>query len=188
MKNFYLRLVFVSNGVFVFAASLIGPIFAIYLNELKVDVIEIGLTSTIFMASSTLCLAIISVYGDREKHRSRYLILGFMIRCVAWLSFIFVDSIFQIYIIQIILGIGEAVGSTSFDVIVAEHLDEGDHVKDYSIWRLIQSFAAALAALVGGIIAQEYGFDMLFIFMSILAFLSTVIFVYGLKHRRKPVI
>lgn len=180
MKNRYLKIIYISNGVFVFAASLVGPIFALYLNSFHVEIFKISLASTIWLVSTAVFYALLSAYGDRLKSLSFFLVLGFLIRTFCWIGYIFATDIMHIYILQIFLGLGEAVGSTYFDVSVAEHLDEGKHVRDYSEWKLIQSLASAGAATVGGVIVELYGFSNLFLIMAILALVSTFIFVYGM--------
>lgn len=185
MKNFYLRTIYFSNGVFVFGYSLVVPIFALYLNDFNVDIVQISLTSTIFMVATAFFLLILSLIGDKIQHKSRLLVLAFILRGIVWVSYIFAKNIEMVYFLQIFAGLGEAVGSTIFAVIVAEHLDEGNHVEDYSIWNLIQAVAGGLAAVFGGFIVQTLGFNYLFGLMGFLALMAAFIFIYGMRQSTK---
>ncbi len=103
---------------------------------------------------------------------------GYIIRAVVWIFFIFISNIQELIILQILLGIGEALGNPSFDAIFAAHLNKGKHVANYSIWKMIEKIAIASGTLVGGIIVTMLGFAPLFIIMSLMASLSFVIVLF----------
>lgn len=185
MKNNYLKFIYISNGIFIFASSLLFPIFAIYINRYTVDLAVISLVSSVFLASTAIFLAILARVGARMRNHSKYLIIGFLLRTLGWFSFLFVTDISQIILLQVLLGLGEAVGSTFFDVILAEHLDKGKYVEDYATWKLIQNLGGAAAAAMGGIIAEFYGFHYVFIIMTVLSIVSAGVFYLGTKEHSK---
>ena len=84
----------------------------------------------------------------------------------------FITTLEQLFVIQFILGIGEALGTPTFDAIFAEHLDKNKHIMDYADWKVISNGLLVLGTLLGGLIASEYGFQPLFIGMSLLALIS----------------
>jgi MFS family permease len=106
------------------------------------------------------------------KEREYLLLGGFLIRGIAWLLFILAGSVLHLILIQILLGIGEALGSPAFGAIFAEHLDEGMQIKEYSSWKIVENSITAIATIVGGLIVSSFGFVPLFIAMSGLAFIS----------------
>lgn len=185
MKNFYLRTIYFSNGIFVFAHSLVVPIFALFLANFKVDIIQISLTSTIFLVSTGFFLLFLTLIGDKLHHNTVLLVFAFLVRATVWFGYIFATRIEHVYILQIFAGLGEAIGSTIFAVIVAEHLDEGNHVENYSVWNLIQSIAAGIAAVSGGFIVEKFGFNYLFALMSFLAIISALTFILGMRQSTK---
>jgi MFS family permease len=185
VKNLYLRTVYFANGIFVFGHALVVPIFALFLNDFNIDLIQISFTSTVYLVSTAFFLVILSLIGDRFSRKTRFVAIAYLIRGIVWFSYIFVTSIEQVYFLQVIAGLGEAIGSTFFQVVVAEHLDEGHHVQDYSVWKLIESMAAGLAAVVGGFIVETFNFQVLFGLMAILSVLSTLTFILGMRQYRK---
>lgn len=76
---------------------------------------------------------------------------------------------------QILLGLGEALGSPAFDSIFAEHLDRNKHVKEFSDWKLIYNLTMAAGTVLGGLLAVKFGFNVLFLTMSCLALVSFII-------------
>lgn len=184
MKNKFLKTLFVSNGLFVFASSLLVPIFAIFTKNFNTNLVFIGSTVSISLLSSTFFLLGARSLGDKIQNKSTLIIVSFLIRACVWVSYIFVGNIFQILLLQVLLGLGEALGSPSFDVLVAEHLDEGKHVKDYATWKLIVNFAAALGAILGSVIVSLTNFDVLFALMALLALCSAVLFYFGIQKNK----
>ncbi len=172
MINKSLKVLFLFNGLFVFASNLLGPLYAVYVESIDSSVLAISTTWAVFLSSATLFTFIVSRKGDKIKEKEYLLMGGFLIRGISWILFIFAGNIYHLILIQILLGIGEAFGSPAFDTIFAQHLDEGMQVKEYSSWKLIVNGTTALATLLGGIIVASFGFTFLFAGMSFLAFLS----------------
>ncbi len=170
--NRSLKILFLFNGIFVFAAMLLGPLYAVFVETIDENVLAISFSWAAFLLSATLFTYIVSQRGDSLREKEYLLMGGFLIRGVSWLLFILAGNVFHLIIIQALLGLGEALGSPSFNAIFAEHLDEGMQIKEYSSWQVIQNVITALATIIGGLIVANFGFIPLFIAMSGLAFIS----------------
>jgi MFS family permease len=77
-------------------------------------------------------------------------------------------------ILQVVLGLGEALGTPSWNAIFAKHLDEKKEIMDYSNWDIINNLMIAVATVVGGVLVTCFGFNFLFVIMGLLAFVSFV--------------
>lgn len=170
--NKSLKTLFFFNGIFVFASSLLGPLYAIYVSGIDKDVVAVSGSWAVFLASSTIFTYLMSKWGDRVKEMEYFLIFGYLIRALVWFGYIFVDNLTELLLLQFILGLGEALGTPSYDAIFAVHLDKNNHIKDYSIWKVISNLVGASATFLGGLVVSLYGFAPLFIFMSLLATIS----------------
>ena len=106
------------------------------------------------------------------KEKEYLLLAGFLARAIVWFSFPFVTTVFLLVLFQILLGIGEALGSPAFDALFAEHLDDGHHIREYTDWKLIANIASAVAVILGGVIINDFGFSALFFIMGSLALIS----------------
>jgi MFS family permease len=167
--NLPLRMLFLSNSMFVFATALLGPLYAVYLEGISQGVLAVSLTWSVFLCSSVLFTLILSRIGDRLGHKRRLLMAGFLLRAIGWGLLIFATSLWWVIIVQIILGLGDALGGPSFDAMVAEHLDSGKHIQEYADWKLLSSIAMTGGTLIGGFVVYSLGFGWLFGTMSILA-------------------
>jgi MFS transporter, DHA1 family, multidrug resistance protein len=170
--NKSLGVLFFGNSLLVFASSLLGPLYAIFVNGIDAKVLSVSLSWFAFLASAIFFTYLVGRYGDKLKEKEYMLMGGYIIKAVVWLSFIFVSNIRDLIILQILLGISEALGNPSFDTIFAAHLEDGKHIANYSTWKMIEQTATALGTLIGGIIVTIFGFSPLFAIMSSTAAIS----------------
>ena len=176
--NKSLKVLFLSNSLLVFASALLGPLYAIFVTGIDEKILSVSFSWFAFLASAIFFTYLVAKYGDRVKEKEYMLLGGYIIRAVVWIFFIFVSNIEQLIILQILLGIGEALCNPSFDAIFASHLDKGKPVADYSIWKMVEKIAIASGTLIGGIIVSLFGFSPLFIIMSSTAFISFLIVLF----------
>lgn len=169
-----LRILFLYNGIFVFAGSLLGPLYAVFVETIDADVLTISITWTAFLVSTTAFLFLVARLGDRVPERKYMLLAGMAVRVVAWFMFIFVDSLTMLLAIQILIGLGEALGSPAFDAMLAEHLARDGHVRAYADWKIVAMITTAAGTILGGIIISAYGFTPIFALMSFIAVVAFV--------------
>jgi len=172
--NKALKVLYLYNGIFVFAAHLLGPLYAVYVREIEGDVLSVSISWAAFLFSTVIFTFLISRFGDKVKEKEYLLIAGYVVRSVVWLSYTFVSDLNFLIFLQILLGAGEALGTPSFDAIFAEHLDKGKHIADYANWKVVSNLACGIAVVIGGFVVKYYGFNILFFSMFILAVFSAI--------------
>lgn len=169
-----LKILLFINGLFVLAGNIVGPLYALYIESIGGNIKIVSATWSVMLVSLMATNLLLIRFGDRIKEHEYLLATGYLIRGAAWVGFAFSSSIFHILLLQIVIGIGEALGSTSFDAIFAEHLDKKAHIKDYAIWKSHSTLVAAIATLIGGFAVANIGFSPVFIFMSAVAFICFI--------------
>ncbi len=167
-NNSALKILFLYNSIFVFANNLIGPLFALYLQGFHSSTVTISFTWAVFVFFTTIFTYLFSKFGDRIKEQEYTLMAGFLIRSIVWFLYIFTDSLSMVVVLQVVLALGEALGSPSFDTILSQHLDDGSQVAEYSTWRVMANLSMALATIIGGFVVAKFGFQVLFVVMSLL--------------------
>lgn len=172
MKNKALKILFINNGIFVFAGGLLGPLYAVFVESIDGNILSISISWAAFLLSSTLFLLVVRKYGDSIKEKEYLLLAGFLIRAIVWFSFPFISTVTMLVLLQVLLGVGEAMGSPAFNAIFAEHLDGGKQIKEYTDWNLIVNTSGAVAVVLGGLIVSYYSFTVLFFLMGSLAIVS----------------
>jgi len=180
--NKSLKLLLSINSIFVLAGNLLGPLYAVYVSQLGGSIAVVSGTWSVMLLTTTLVNFALIRYGDRVSEHEYFLIAGFVFRAIAWVGFVYAGNLASIIALQIIIGLGEAVGNTGFDAIMAEHLDKSSHIRDYAVWKAVSNLLAAFATLIGGFIVTAYGFSPMFTFMGVVA-LGCAIFTYLLPRR-----
>lgn len=170
--NKSLKLLFLFNGIFVFGSSLFGPLYAVFVSHISNSIVAVSTSFAMFLISTTIFTAIMSLKGDLVKDKSYFLAASYLIRFTVWTLYAVTNSFGMLLVLQFILGIGESLGTPSYDALVAEHLDKNKHIRDYADWKIISNLVGAIATLVGGYVVTKYGFDVLFFAMAGLAFVS----------------
>lgn len=172
MNNKALKILFLYNGIFVGAAAMLGPLYAIYVVRFVDGVTAVSISWAAFLISTSIFTYVVSKNGDGIKEKEYLLLAGYIVRILSWLLLIFVHDLTALVLVQILLGLGESLGTPSFNTLVADHLDKNRHIQEYSNWSLIANLSSAAGILAGGAIVNNFGFGALFLFMSGLSFVA----------------
>lgn len=172
--NKSLRVLFVLNSIFVFAGSLLGPLYAIYVQGIDDKIISVSFSWAVFMLSSTIFMYFTRKYGDKIKEQEYLLAGGFLMRGLAWFGYTLVTSFSGLVVIQVMLGLGEALGTPAWNAIFAKHLDKKKEIREYSSWNIVSNLMVAGATIGGGLVVTIWGFNWLFVTMGLLALVSLV--------------
>lgn len=171
-NNLALKILFVSNSIYVFAALLLGPLYAIYVQNIGGGVLLVSISAAMFYISSTLFLLFMARWGDKVKEKEMLLAASFIIRGLGYLALILVDTALLLILIQVIFGLGDALGTPIFGALFAKHTDKKEEVLEYSDWSLVSNLVMALGTIVGGFIVSSLGFTFLFVVIGALCFIS----------------
>jgi MFS family permease len=172
MKNNALKSLFIYNGIFVMAATMLGPLYAIYVERFVDGVTAISISWAAFLISTSIFTYLVSKKGDGVREKEYLLLAGYAVRIFSWISLIFVHSLWSLIMVQILLGLGESLGTPSFNALSAVHLDKNKYIKEYSDWLLVANLTSAAGILAGGFIVNNFGFKALIILMAGLSLIS----------------
>jgi MFS family permease len=107
--------------------------------------------------------------------------MGYGLKCVGFLGYLFVSNPFELFIAQIILGIGTAIGIPAYDSLYSKWLDRGKYASEWALWEAMDYIISAIAAITGGILVYLYGFQILFVGMFIFSLFGLSISLYVLR-------
>ena len=179
-----LKLLLLLDTFFIVAAGLLGPVYAIYIEQIGGNILDIGYAWAIF---SIFAGVLTLVMGKiEEKHNKRKMaILGYMIKIPCFLAYIFIAHPYQLFIIQMILGIATAIGTPAYDALFSRALNKGKEAFEWGMWEFSYNISNAAAALMGSFIVFYFGFDSLFVLMAILAAIGLIIFTHLSRKIKK---
>lgn len=171
-NNLALKALFIANSIYLFAALLLGPLYAVYIQRIGGGILIVSISTGVFYVASTLFLIFMSRWGDRVKEKELLLAVSYVIRGIGFLAFIFINSSLYLILIQIVFGLGDALGTPTFGALFAKHIDKKVEVMEYSDWTLVANLVMALGTILGGFIVSSLGFNFLFVAIAILCFMS----------------
>jgi MFS family permease len=169
--NKTLKLLLAANVFFIVAAGLIGPIYALFVEEIGGDYLAAGSAYAAFSIAAGGLMFFISRWEDHVKHKEKLVVGGWALSCVGFFSYGLVQNPSQLVVVQAILGIAMAVTTPAYDAMYSEYLDKGKFASEWGLWETTYYIVTAFAALFGGAIVQAWGFPTLFNLM----FLSSLV-------------
>lgn len=159
------------NSFFIFAWAMFVPLFGLFVEEFSGGgPVVVGNFWSLFLIVTGILAWLLSGVEDRFLDYKRFVALGYLLRGLAWAGYLFVNSIPQLVVMQILLGVGEALGIPAYNALYSSKLQEGMYARGWGWTMSFNFFAAGIGALTGGMIAHNFGFPVLYGTMATIAF------------------
>lgn len=181
---------FIISECFLWSAwNFIIPIFAIFaLNNIVGGKIELAASGY----SSHLVFRVIFelIFGryltkSTDSKMLKIAIFGIFMITLSYLGFIFTSTIPMFFFFYAIAGIGFGIVSPAKNTLFSSHLDKDKESMEWGISDATAFIAIALAAALGGFIAGQYGFRVLFVLSAIINTISIIPYALHLREIRK---
>lgn len=170
-----LKIFLFANSIFYIATGMLGPIYAIFVQRVGGDILEAGSAWSIFMFVSGIGIYFMGKLQDRIGREKQVILISTALGSFGILGYVFVETTIQLFIIQIILGIGGAISAPASDSYYTKFLEKGKFASQWAAWESVYRITSAIAALFGALMASMYGFKALFITMFFISLISLLI-------------
>ena len=166
--NRTLKLLIISDIFVLSGFGLIAPIMAIFINDKLVNgsIFSAGLASAIFLITHAT-LQLLFSYKFNPKDRLWMLKLGTAIIMLVPVGYILSTSIYHIYFVEFLYGIGAAFSYPTWSSLFTANLEKGKRGFQYSIYSSGVGIGTALTAAAGAWLAEEIGFEWVFVMTGI---------------------
>jgi len=121
--NKQIRILLTTNGLILIAGAMIGPIYALFVEKIGGDLLDASYAFGAYALAAGITTLISGRYADKLKENELIVVFGYGIMGLAFFGYTLVSSIWSLLIVQIIIGLGEAIYSPAFDAIYSKHLD-----------------------------------------------------------------
>jgi len=178
--NLKLKFLILSDVLILSSFGLIAPIFAIFIsNNLEGgNLLTAATATTIFLVvKSVIQLPLSRSFIDKEKHKTRSLLFGTLLIVMVPFIYLAAKNVYVIFIAQAIYGIGTAFAYPSWFSLFTSNLDKRHKGFEYAIWSTGVGIGTALASILGAGIASSKGFNVVFIFVGIIALIGFFILI-----------
>jgi len=179
--NKALRILLSTNAMILMTAAMLGPIYALFVEKVGGDLMDASIAGGIFALAAGLTTLVSGKYSDKVKENELIVVLGYSIMGIGFLLYFWVNSIIFLFMVQAIIGLGEAIYSPAFDAVYSKHLDGHKSGTQWGAWESMNYFPTAIGAIIGGGLVTLFGFQPLFVIMAMLCF-SSALYIYHLKR------
>lgn len=162
--------------------GLIEPVFSVFIIEkiAGATLVTVGVAAAIYWLLKSVIQIPIAKHLDRtpgEKDDFYCLILGLIIASFSAFLFALVTQVWQLYIVQILHSIGFAFYAATWPAIFSRHLDKEKVSFDWALDSTAVSVSSGISGFLGGVIANWFGFQAVFILAAVFSAVSAVILI-----------
>ena len=158
-----------TNTIMVFVIGLFAPFYAIFVQKIGGSLVFAGLSWAVLSIVSGVLILLFTKWELKVKEQELMIALGYLIRGAVFLSYAFMTSMPQLIFTQVLWGIAAAIGMPAFDALYSLHTDRDVSIAQWGGWEGIAAIASGVAALIGGIIIEAFGYSAIFIIMSLVS-------------------
>jgi len=170
-------LIFIS-GIFMFAYAMLMPIFAIFVEKIGGSVTTASNSWAIFWLVAGILTFVMGKLESKMDETELAIVWSQYIICIAYILYYFTTTTSMLYIVMIILGIGNAIFWPAFHSVYTKHVDEKNSTWQWSFYDGMAYIIPAIGAALGGFLVNLYGFNLIFIIMAILTFLNATFILF----------
>jgi MFS family permease len=162
----------------------IAPIFAIFIDQRitlgnPTEAAKIaGFAMAIYWGVKSIIQIPIGNYLDKnhgERDDIIFVILGNILTALAVFMYIFSYLPWHIYLIQVFYSIGMAMNIPAWTAIFTRHIDRGKEAFEWAARSTVIGIGAGISGALGGLFVSRFGFNLLFVVVSLFIFLSSLL-------------
>ncbi|MFC3748989.1 MFS transporter [Paenibacillus sp. GCM10012306] len=169
-----LRLILYLVGFSAFTGSLgqnlYTPLLSDMQNELNTTSYLMSLTVSLFLVALAVMQIVFGPLAD-TKGRRKVLIPALVLYCVASLGCAFSHSIGLFLVFRVLQGIGSAAVPVIGAAVIGDLFRGKELAKGMATYQLMLLLAPALGPLLGGVIGEKFGYQGVFIFLTLIILL-----------------
>lgn len=158
----------------------LAPIFAIFIldNIEGGDATVAGFAVGLYWIVKSIVQPFIARHLDRnhgEIDDFYYLVAGLFVAGLVPLGYLFIQFPWQLYALEFIHALAMACVVPTWAGIFTRHIDKGEEAFEWSIESTAIGFGAGIAGMFGGVLAKMFGFEVVFVLVSIFTMLAVMI-------------
>ena len=169
------RLLLISSALWHLSEGLLGPLFAVFSERVGGDILDITRAWAAYLIVSGLAYPLVGQLLNRSRWKFRIIVVGYALNTAFTFAYLLVDSTTTLLVVQIGLGLAEAISTPSWDALFARELTDRDDTFQWGIASGHTQFVSGIAVAMGGLIAAYVSFEALFVTMGVLSALATVV-------------
>ncbi len=183
-----IRFLIISDFFLFFAVGLLAPIYAVFVLEHIENRLEvIGYAVACYWVMRVLMVIPISRLMDRikgERDEYSFMVAGTFLIAIVPLFYTIASHPWHIYLLQIINGLAYSMAVPAWRIIFTNHIDKKIVGFEWSLEDVGVGIATASSAALGALIADKFGFNILFGIITFFGIISATILLTLGKSKR----
>src|SRR3989338_6475661 len=167
-----LKLLVLTDAWATLALGMLGPIYAIFVENIGGDILDASWAFFAFTFTSGIVMYLLSFLEDKIKHKEKLILFSYALIAIGCLGYYFVYNQFTLLLVQIILGFATALLSPAYDALYSHFVIKKEEASDWGLWESMGYIVGAVAAIIGGYVASIFGFKILFLVMFAVSLLG----------------
>lgn len=178
--NKIIKILIFSDVALVSGFGFIVPIFAIFLvGKIQGGNVEmVGYAAAIYWIVNSLTIIPCAKYLDKvrgERDDLWFIIIGNVLAAVSVIGYIFSYLPWHVYLLQAVYALGMSMNVPGYSAIFTRHIDKDKEAFDWSVRTALIGLGSGASGALGGIIANRFGFNTLFIGVAIFILISAIL-------------
>lgn len=171
-----------SNSLFALAVGLFGPSYLIFISEMGGGIENFGFALGLIALSGALTFLIFGKYSDRIG-RKPFLIIGGYASALIVLSYTLIDSVWQLYLVQILSGFIVALFEISEEAFLGDETRKDNRGSTLGKYYAVLGIIEAIAIFSGGMLATKFSFNIISYIISAICIIAAS-FMFKISERR----
>ena len=180
------KILLIASSLWYFGEGLFGPLFAIYAEKIGGDMLDITWAWSLYLVATGVSYGIVGKLLTNSKKKEQVMIFGYGLNALLTFCYIFVHNTNELFLLQIGLGIAEALSTPIWDTLFASHLEDKENSFHWSLASGHTHFVSGIAIAIGGLIANYVSFHALFITMGVIQLIATFVQSRLLLNKKNP--
>ena len=169
------KVLLIASSLWYFGEGLFGPLFAVYAEKMGGDILDITEAWAAYLIATGVFYVLVGKIINKSKYKKQVMIFGYALNALLTFGYIFVYDTKTLLIIQVGLGIAEALSTPIWDSLFATNLEDTENTFHWGLATGHTHFISGIAIALGGLIAKYLSFNTLFIIMGCIQVLATIV-------------
>ena len=173
------------NNLWYFGAGLLGPLFAVFTENIGGDVLEISWLWAVFLVTSGFLMIVVGKLSDKYFSKESLLILGYLLNFVSTVCYLFVSKPIHLLFVQIGFGIATALATPTWDALYSKYQEDKNSGFDWGLSEGEAVIITGVAMVFGGLLVDSFSFRALFLAMAMVQLASLAYVVWTVRLSRR---
>jgi len=173
--NKQLRVLLFTDSLVLISAAMLAPFYALYVDKIGGDILDAGMAASAFAVAAGVASILSGKLADLVRHKERIVALSYLVTGVSFVAYIFVESMAQLLLVQVVIGLAQALYAPAYDALYSKHIRSKRRAgAAWAAWESLNYFALAIGTGAGALLIEYMGFKALFVAMASLCIISSL--------------